>query len=350
MPANWDSDITVNIYGSAQAVDRQSFGIHCIATAAVEAGFTDLYRIYESNSDVQEDADVSTATKAAAAAFYSQTAHPRKLMIAKVAYATLATDLTALAAGVTAADDFYSVSCADRSKAYQNALADWTAANTRLAIVQSEDSDILADTAANLFEVLGDDDANPRAVGLYHAASEWADMAWAAMGISADPDQTASVWYDKTLTGITPTVITAAQKAVVLGNGGNLVLRLKGVSATGPGKLFDGNYVDTLISKDWLRARLAEALAQFKLDLSNRNQKIPYTNVGLAMVEAVIRGVCQRGERIGHFAEGSTVIATPDISEVDAADITARQCTIPVTVTLSGGIATITLNVGVLNS
>jgi hypothetical protein len=350
MPASWNPDVTVNVLSNAQAVERASFGIAAICTAELEAGFTETYRLYESNSDAQEDKDLKDDAKAAVAAFYSQTLHPKSVAVVKVVYATLATSLDAYLAAVPAADEAYCYFCDDFTLAYQNALADWCLANSKLAAIQSEDAAILDDTAGNLFEILYDDDANGRAFGYYHDATEYAALAQAAVGLSADPDQTASVWYDKTLTGITPEVITTAQKAAVLSNKGNLVLRLMGVSATGHGTLFDGNYIDTLISKDWLKARIGEAVAQLKLDLSNRNQKIPYTNAGLAMIEAVIRGVCKRGERIGHFAEGSTVITVPDISDVDPADIIARACTIPVTVTLSGGILTCTINVGVLSA
>jgi hypothetical protein len=262
-------------------------------------------------------------------------------MVAKVAYATLATDLTAVAAAVDPADDFYAVACLDRTAAYQQALAAWALSNNRLAIVQSGD---VSGVEIGVMQTA----VNDRCAALYHLVTEYADMAWGAMGLSADPDVTASVWYDKTLSGITVSPITAAQKATLLGKGANLVLPLMGVSATGPGKLTNGDWIDERISADWLKARIQEAIAQLKLDMSNRNTKIPYTAVGLAMIEAVIRGVTDKGERIGHFVPGATVIATPDMADVSTSDITARTATIPVTVTLSGGISTVTVNVGVL--
>jgi hypothetical protein len=269
-------------------------------------------------------------------------------MIAKVVYATLSTSLDTLAAA-TQEDDFYSVSCADRTKAYQVALAAWALANTRLAIVQSEDVDILAATADSTFDTIRDL-ANGRAAMLWHDKDEWADLAWVAKSLSADPDQTASVWYDKTLTGITKTSITAAQKANVIGEKGNLFLPLLGVGCVNPGVLATGAFVDELISKDWLKARITEKIAQTKLDLSNRHTKIPYTQVGIDYLASIIRGVAERGEAIGHFAPGSTVMSIPDIADVDPADITARKCTIGLTVTLAGGIREITVNVGVLNA
>ncbi len=347
MPATWNPDVLVQLFGSAQAVQRKSFGLVCLATAAVEAGFTDTYAIYESNSDAQADANLSAATKAAIAAFYSQPVHPTRVMVAKVAYASLATDLSALIVATPSDDRPYIFCCADRTTAYQTALAGWALANDSLAAVQTSEAASLT-AGASLFLTLATV-ANGRAFGTYHDDdTEWLDMSWAAAGAAMNPDDRAGTWFDKTLAGIPTAEITAAQKGFVVANYGNLYLPLLGVGATGPGTLFDGAWIDEIVSDDWLRARIQEAVAQLKLDVAARGERIPYTNAGLAMIEAAIRGPCDKAVAVGHYQ--SYVIGTPDIADVLAADITARRCTIPVTATRSGGIRTVTVNVGVIDA
>jgi len=452
MGANFDSDITVNVYGSATPVKRQSFGVLMLASQDVGAGFTEDYRLYESPQEAAADTDLQSGTQAMIAAFYSQPSHPRKVgvaaMVADVAMietftinagpaandvysitingiessytagatptpstvaaglrSVMQTNLAAEAVTVAGADpditvtvdvagddvtfsssytaagggtsgitevatkasvsiktqldtllqgydDFYAVAAYSRAKVEQQRLAEWTVANTRLALIQSSDADIIAGTAGNLFATLYAA-SNGRAVGLYHDTdAEYGDAAWGAAGLWVDPDQKASVWYDKTLTGITTIPgLTSAQKTQVLAYNGNLYPTLKSVGATGPGKLFSGDWVDDLITEDWFKARLEEDLAQLKLDLSNRGEKIPYTNRGLAMLESVIRARVKTGWDIGHLDEESgVVIDVPDISDVTSADILARQAVISVTAYKTGGIKDITVNVGLLNS
>jgi hypothetical protein len=264
-----------------------------------------------------------------------------------VTYATLDTDLDSLLA---AWSDFYGVVCQDRTKTTQNDLADWVAANERFGIMQSSDADILAGTASNLFETINGD-SNNRCAGLYHDTdTDWGDVAWMARILAANPDQFSSVAYDKILTGVTASSITAAQKTTVQGYNGEIYLPLKSQPVTGLGKMMGGAWIDSVILKDWFKSRIEEAIANLKIRLSNANSKIPYTNIGLRMIENEIRGVYKRGVGIGHFEPNSLVAGTPDISDVSDAEILARQCTIPVTATETGGVRKITINVGVVNA
>ena len=321
------------------------------ATEDVGAGFTELYRLYESNGDAQQDADLNASAMAAAAAFFSQPRRPKKFGIAKVVYdaggGELTTALDALLAGFT---DFYGLTCASRLDADQEAIGAWTAANERLSAIQTAAAAVKAGTGGNFFETLSAA-SNPRAAGFWHATdAEYCDIAMLAAGLGADPDIQTSVWYDKTLVGPAPQDVTAAEKTTILGYNGNLYLTLLGVGATGPGTLFNGDYIDELITEDWLKARIQEALAQLKLDRSNAGSKIPFTNAGLAMIETVLRGVTAKGEvpSVGHLAPGETVITVPDIADVSLVDIAARQATISITGRKAGAIRTIDVNVGVL--
>jgi len=353
MGTTWNPDILVNLYGSAQSVKKTSFGL--IAVCSAGASYSGkLYEVYEDNTSAQADGDLDSGTKAAVAAFFSQVNHPTKVLVGKVTYESaggeLTTSLDALLAAVNGSEDEpYAYCVMSRAKADQVALAAWATSNSKLAWVQSSDSDILSGTAGNAFETINGTSTS-RAAMLYHATdTEYGDVAWSALVHAVDLDQQSTVAYDKTLTGVAVDDITASEKTTVTGYNGNLYLTLKGVGATGEGKVANGDWIDEVMIKDWLVERIEEAIAQLRLDMSARGQKIAYTNAGLGMIESAIRSVTRKGERVGHFAEGETVINTPDISDVSSADITARKATIPVTVTLAGAIKEITINVGVLD-
>lgn len=346
MGATWDFEVNTNVTSDGQPVRKRSFGLLMWLTEAVEVGFSELYRLYESNNQVQTDDDLSAATKAAGAAFYSQTVHPRTWGVAKVTYATITADLNTLLA---AFDGFYAVACADRTDATQEDMAEWTVANDRLAILQSSTAAIIAGTGGNLWETLSTA-ANGRAAGIWaDDNAEYQDNGWAAMGLSPDMDTQSSVWYDRVLTGFTPADLTVAERNTVTGYGGNALLPFYGVNKTSPGTLFSSDYIDNLVINDWFKARSQEAMAQLKLDQVAQSSKIPYTNRGINLIAARIRGVYNTGVAAGHFSEDEPLVMDiPTVATSTPADITARQVTMSATIIRAGAIKNITLNVGIL--
>jgi hypothetical protein len=346
MGATWDFEVNTNVTSDGQPVRKRSFGLLMWLTEDVEVGFTETHRLYESNNQVQTDDDLSATTKAAGAAFYSQTVHPRVWGVASVTYATISADLTALLAEF---DGFYAIACADRTDATQEDVAQWAAANDRVAILQSSTAGIIAGTALNLWETLNTA-ANGRAAGIWaDDDAEYQDNGWGAMGLSPDMDTQSSVWYDRVLTGFTPADLTVAERNTVTGYGGNALLPFYGVNKTSPGTLFDLNFIDNLVINDWFKARSQEAMAQLKLDQVAQNSKIPYTNRGINLIAARIRGVYNVGVAAGHFSEDEPLVMDiPTVATSTPADITARQVTLGATIIRAGAIKDITLNVGIL--
>lgn len=351
--ATHDADVVVNVTGNAQPVRRANFGIPLFATDQVDVGFTELYRIYNSNNEAQTDSDLLADAKSAAATFFSQSPRPRSLVIAKVAMTQVDTDLTALRAVY---DAWYGFTVDDRTDSVIADAATWAAANDKLYIAQSSAAAILAGTPANAFETQ-QTAANPYGAGLwYQTDTVYADLAWLAAGLSIDMDSQSGIWAHRTLVGpaVSDGDVTSTEKANVEGDGGNLYLSFRGVGATAPGKLFDGRWIDEQVIRDWVIARVGEAIAQLMLNLANSNQKIPYDNYGLRLIGAEVEAVLQRGVSIGHFREGSVIVDVPDIyadpAEVDPADIVAREATITAEATLTGAIQTVTITIGVLSA
>jgi hypothetical protein len=345
--SNWNGNIVVNIFSTAPGVDRQSFGSVLHATESVGAGFTEKYRVYSSNTEVQNDSDLLTAAQAAGAAYFSQPNHPPQLVIAKVSYAAPATALDLLRPEY---DDWYGVDMDDRTEANLIALATWAEANDKFCIVQSSDAAITAGTGGNLFEDL-QTAARVRTGGIWHATdTEHAALAWLANKLAVDPDSQTTNWAYARLSGVAADSLTSTERNTVTGLDGNLYLPFYGVPAAYPGKMFDSGWMDELVTKDWFKARTQEGIAQLLLDISSLGQKVPYTNEGLAMIESVVRGVQGRGENVGHFRPGESTVTVPDINDVDAADILARHATIEASSVLAGAIQTVTLNIGILAS
>lgn len=344
---SWDFQVVTNVTTGAQPVRKQNFGLGMHATEEVEAGFTELYRLYESNNQAQADDDLSVLSKAAAATFYSQPAskRPRQFGIAKVTYASLSTDLTTLLAAFSG---FYGVTCESRAQADVEALAAWVLANERIGGAQSSDAAILAGTADNAFEEIFDL-ANGRCWGVWaDDDAEHQDVAEMAQGLSTDMDTQSSVWYDTQLVGLTSADVTVAERNTVTGYGGNLLLPKKGVDVISLGTMFNVEFIDVIVLGDWFKARSEEAVVQLQLDEVAAGSKVPFTNHGIGMIEDKIRGVYSIGVAAGHFRETSLVMDVPDISTISSGDLASRSVTLSATIIRAGALQNITLNVGII--
>jgi len=345
--ATWNVDVDVSVVGESQSVNIKNFGRQVLCTEDVEVGFTEAYRVYESNTEAQNDSDLSAGAKADAAEFFSQNLRPKVLIIAAVTYASLNTDLDALLVEMI---DFYGVSCADRTEATQLLLAAWALANERIASLQSSDVAITAGTPGNLFltvQAL----SNNRAFGTWHDDdTESVDVMWLATILSADMDSQASVAHDKELTGASAppsTAVDSTQKAAIVAAGGNIYLPFFGDPVMRPGVMLGGDWIEDTILNDWLEARLGEAMARLAKRKSNANSKIEYTDSGIADVEAEIRGVIDQGVRIGHFERDSLVLNVPKLADISAATRATKTITIPGTVQKTGGIKDFDINFAV---
>jgi len=362
----WDGNITVNILSGAQAVQRKVLGVPLHYTADVTFA-ADLVKQYNTPQAAIDDTELGTTAQAAVAGFFAQTPRPPHVLVGKDTKNAADYDQpdVALAAIIAENPDFYAFDCASRVEADILAVAAAAESLDRLFLGQSSDAGILAATAENVAEDL-QGFAYTRTGLLYHATdTAHAAFAWLAAKLAANPDTTSTIWAYETLVGFTPDTLDDTPHENCVDQYCNTYETLGGVGATGQGILADGNRIDTLIVKDWFKARVSEGIAQLLLDASARHTKIPYTQAGLWQIAQVLINVAGRGRPkeetpagpgggIGHFAyrpSGEIIdIDVPLIADVDPADIAARKATISGTVTLAGAIEEVTINVAVLNS
>ncbi len=346
--ATWNFNVGITVTSEKQSIAVQNFGRPVLATEDVEAGFTEAYRLYTSNSAAQNDADLSVGAKLDVAEFFSQNLRPRDLMVAPVTYLTLNTSLDAL---LVENSDFYGVTCADRTEATQLLLASWVAANKRIAGVQSSDAAITAGTPANLFLAI-QALSNDRAFGVWHDENlESVDLAWMATILAANLDVRASVAHDKQLVGITvppSTAIDDTKRAVVVAAGGNLYLPFFGANVMRPGAMLGGIAIQEKIIEDWYEARLGEAFARLAVKRSNNELSgIPYDDFGIADIEGGIRAVTEVGYDANSFVRDSLTLDVPKLASISAATRATQKLTITGNVVKSGSIKDLDFTIGI---
>lgn len=246
-----------------------------------------------------------------------------------------------LAAIKTYDDDWYGLVLAvPISDAVITAAAPWAQTNKKLMGFTTGDG--VAKTAAGGGgDVLDDQDVASRNYvhGWYSdRPHQFVDAAATGRIFPLEPGAaTAAV---KTLANVEAVPLRVSDKATIESKNGNWYGTEHGVGITFPGKVGNGDYIDTTRSIDWLVARLQEEIF---LAVRNAN-KIPFTDKGAAVIEGKIRSVWDEGVKNGAFND-DLVVTVPAIADLPAAAKTARTLPgITFRGTLQGAIHTVEIS------
>jgi hypothetical protein len=90
-------------------------------------------------------------------------------------------------------------------------------------------------------------------------------------------------------------VFTATQQTNLKNKRTNYYYSVAGIGITTEGLVYSGEYVDTIRGRDWLAARLQTRI----LVLFANAKKVPYTDAGIALVEAEVRAQLSEANRPG---------------------------------------------------
>jgi len=236
--------------------------------------------------------------------------------------------------------DFYAVAMTNKVQADVESIAAQVLTEKRIFGTSSTDSGILATTLTDIAAVLNANN-NERTFVLYtHLAGTYPEVAWMSRQLSTDPGS--STWKFKTLIGQVASPLTSTESTNATNKKCNTYEKLNGVDITLEGTMASGEFIDIIRGIDWLEARMAERIFSKFVNLA----KIPFTNGGIAIIEAEIRGQLNDGIASGLLANDPAPIVTkPLASEVSNADKVGR--TLPdmaFSATLQGAIHFVTVD------
>jgi hypothetical protein len=256
---------------------------------------------------------------------------------------------TDLAACVVEDNTWYGIMNPWGSTAMNMAIAAWAEANEKLFIAADCDSrtanlalstDVALTTTGTL-AARAKTAAYARTAVIYHPATDaFADAAWLGKCLPMDPGS--ETWAYKTLAGVAAVALTSTYRTNVLNKFANVYETVSGVNVTEFGKVAANEYVDVVRFRDWLKARIAERIYAKLVNL----KKLPFTDAGIAVVQAEILGQLDEGVRVGGLAsDPAPDCIVPKASAVSAANKTARLLSgVTFSGTLAGAIHTLTIN------
>lgn len=266
----------------------------------------------------------------------------------------LATDLGAAANETT---DWYALCTLYNSSAYVEAAATWVESNQKLYPVACCDTtDATAGTGplATLAAA-----AWARAAGFFHPRPfEFADAAEMGRWLNITPGQ--DNWRLKTLAGLTTgwgngLQYSASQLANLCappgGSGGsnaNYYYLLAGLNVVGgQGMVAAGEFIDVVRFIDWWVAQVGQGEANLLI----QNEKIPYTDQGIGLVQAVVAAANEAGIAAGGIDPGSPPgipppsVTVPTAGSVSPSNRATRQLNnVNTSWTLAGAINKLTVN------
>lgn len=278
------NNITINIALQTLPLSQKGFGLPLIAGTKIRTGKPDYVEVVD--ADDLLDASIGFVNTDAeykmAVALFSQSPRVEKIAVCFISdFADLATELAAYRnAGK---DSWYYLLITDRTK-------------TNIAI---------ADAYINSLEKIGvfaSDDQTITSTGertvilISEHADEFPDAAW--VGRCAAETVGSITWDSKQLSGQKNSDVTMSEQSTLLAANFNLLREMGGVIVTWEGKTMSGQYIDNIIGRDYLKARLTEALQSLKIN----NKKIPMDSRGISMVEASMREVFRDAGRNGVVA------------------------------------------------
>jgi len=243
----------------------------------------------------------------------------------------IATDLAAIAAENS---EWYGVVLADdQGAATITAAAAWCAPNKKILVAGSQDSAIKAAGSADVASVVAATSNNYATIA-YHSRAGHECIGGAVLGMFFARNPGAVVLAGKTLVGITADQLTNTEFNYIKTKKALSYTSFGSLSLLQEGRMAGGQWADVVRDMDWFEATARGAL----VDAIASNDKLPYTDVGAAVLSGVLRSCLQRAESAGVFASGWSV-SVPAVSSVSPADKSNRiYRTLKYYAVLAGGI------------
>lgn len=229
----------------------------------------------------------------------------------------IATDLAAI---LTENNEWYGLILTHQSEAAVLAAAAWVESNKKLLIASTQDSDAKSSATTDLLSDL-ETAAYARTAAMYHQKSHQFPAA-ALMGKVFPFEPGGWTGHMKTLAGIDASILTATEITNLNNKTANFYVTRGGVNVLYHARSASGEFIDTTQFVDWLTARLQERL----FGLMVNAKKIPFTDAGVAAIQAAVSAQLQEGIDAGGLSDNpAPTVTVPLVADVSTNDKALRR-------------------------
>lgn len=225
-------------------------------------------------------------------------------------------DLSTVRTALDGNDDWYALHADSFGKAEITSLAAEIETLRRIYLPTTFDADVLTASTTDIASVLQGLNYARTALS-WHETPGSADMgaAWGGRALPTDPGSI--TWKFKTLVGIVASTLTPTELTNIEAKSANNYITIAGEDMTEEGVTASGEFIDVTRGIDFITARLEEKVFARMKELP----KISYTDKGIAIIEAEVRGVMQLGISQEIFTpDPAPVVTAPAANSVSPTD------------------------------
>ena len=274
-------DFVVNVNAKTKGVTERGFGTILILSTEKAADYT----LYNNISELA-DFEVDSATYKIASRIFGQNPAPQEIAIAGTASEEPSELVGYLNEVVETNSDWFFLVCTSNDSVVVKALSEWVDTQEKMYFVTTQDLTLVEGLEGTQTTLMYHDD----------------EMAYVAEGL-ASYLATATVGgvtaKFKTIAGVTGANISATELSNLHKNGGFSYVRKMGVLQTTEGYTTDGGYIDIMMGSFFIKFRIEEETMLMAIN----NDKIPYSNKGIAMLVSVVDSVLKSATLQGIILE-----------------------------------------------
>ena len=286
---------------------------------------------------------VCTVTGTAAADWFSIEVLDPTLLSIKQTHADpgVATDLAAIALENS---NWYALTMNFNSQAYVTAAAAWIEDQAKIYLFDVNETAAITTTggaggSADTLDALATL-KRTRTAGSYHPSpAAFMSAAWLGRVLPDDPGT--ETWKFKTLSGVPAVNLTATNRTNLRARHANTIETVAGRNITWDGTTSDGQFIDVRRGLDWLQDDMSKGV----FGVLAGNEKVPFTDAGVAMVENEVQRSLTTAVAKGILAASpAPVVTAPLVSTISATNKSARLLPdIRFTGTLAGAVHAVSL-------
>jgi hypothetical protein len=210
------------------------------------------------------------------------------------------------------------------------AIATWVQGVERIYLQATPDTPVVTTVPAGATDIaatLKSASRSRTAVLYHHEMQTFADAAWAGKRLPINPGK--DNWAFAELSGPSVSQLSDSHIANAVtfdqntGKNANVYVDIGGLGSTWNGRMADGTFIDLIRGGDWVVAELRSDM----FDRLHGDEKIPQTEEGIAIVEAILRAVIKRAQDRGILSKDKSrapKFTIPTIEEISSGDLQNR--------------------------
>jgi hypothetical protein len=320
-----ESRVDVIVALGTQPLSTVSFDSAAFAAELTDAAFALDYKVYTSLTEMVTDGFLTTSPAYLYAALcFGGKFRVKKVYVVKygsVGVAVTKTPVQALTDLFNVDDTAYYVGCSSHSDANVSAIAAFAESLDKMYVHSTQQAGVLVTaTTTDIASVL-QDAAYDHVLTIYNAAADTAYAEGGVVGAMASITAGTSTLEDKTMTGVVVDSLNETQRTSLISKNVAYYMPIAGVNSVFNSKVASGQFFDTIVFADWLKANLAQEIYGLMKRESDLGRKVSYDEAGFSKIRQACRRVIEIGRASGSISlDIESIVRTPTRDEVSEAD------------------------------